>query len=128
MEKSDEYYKMKYFKYKAKYELLKQQQGGNGGATTRAFVNAGSQVISKALFGSTDSQEQIQKKLKLLQINIDAKTTIPGLITILEKKKLTLDKVTDKDQLFNIEYIIKNIKHNCGNYTDSLIKKDCIPK
>jgi len=28
MENSDEYYKMKYFKYKAKYELLKEQLGG----------------------------------------------------------------------------------------------------
>ena len=53
MDNSEEYYKMKYFKYKAKYqqELVNQQHGGVGaafGALGNALGSAGKELASKA--------------------------------------------------------------------------------
>ena len=89
MEKSDEYYKMKYFKYKAKYELLKQQQGG--------LTFQSSKKAPKALPMSPQHIEEGRKLVVkyltfMATLNLDSLNITPKIDLLTEKK---ISKITD---------------------------------
>ena len=101
MENSDEYYKIKYFKYKAKYELLKEQHGGS------------------FLFGSKkvapESNNQFQNiiielsKYDLSKLN-QSNVTYQDLIGINDINKTIFDKCNEKTMLgLKTNFKCKNI-------------------
>ena len=62
MEHSEEYYKMKYFKYKAKYEEEKLRQ--QGGATFKEKVVAGASAIGSTIKSGLSSINQVSTTVK----------------------------------------------------------------
>jgi len=136
MDHSDEYYKMKYFKYKAKYEKLKLElEGGNTAmAVTAALGTAGVSALGKAgkagyagaqALGSAASDGvnalgsaalnaftgysivEIKKKLADAKIQTSAVQTIDALIALVNTSELI--SVQDKTKLAS------SIKHSCSN-------------
>jgi hypothetical protein len=116
MEHSEEYYKMKYFKYKAKYEQAKIQQSG-GGASQPPVAGAWNKITSNLGFGTkdelTDDIKSRQKKIisdlwNIYQYVIENSTT-----SIPETEKQTIKaytNITDLEILRDMFGQIDNIK------------------
>ena len=88
MKKSDEYYQMKYFKYKAKYELLNEQHGGS-------FLFG-----SKKVAPESNNQDIIKElsKYDLSKLS-NSSVTYQDLIGINDINKTIFDKCNEKTML-----------------------------
>jgi hypothetical protein len=113
MEYSNEYYKMKYYKYKAKYEQLKAEGGGKW-----LKLNAATAVVSNAI--SNHNAKQAEKKIIKKNLDDTARHKLIADIISESQGSLNMTNFTELKSYKKLKEIINNLKIDNNKRTELL--------